>query len=632
MLAGSHRGQTVVRTGDLPPQGVGGRGTYEEAFSASLSAQSIMRGREHRYEAVNPAYQAIFPGVELVGRTVRDVIPDIEEQGYGALLDAVYETGTPQYGREMRFQAPGQEAKYFNFVFAPMRDQRGAVDGIYVESHDVTEQVVNRRALEESERHYRLLSEYSTDMISRHTPDGTYIFVSPACRALTGYAPEELIGRSAYRFFHPNDVEQIAGTHSAILERPETDTISYRLRRKDGTYIWFETTTRAVRNVDTGEIEELIAVSRDITERKHAEEQVLFQAQLLEQVAAAVIATDLDGTVTHWNAHAETIYGWSRDEVLGRDIRELTVGPAETSVADEIMAQLRAGRSWQGEFTATRKDGSTFPAYVTDALVYDAARRPIGIVGVSADITERERAEEERSLLLDRLERALEMRDRFLSITAHEVLTPVTSAKGYADLLRRRAKAKGDADTIRALDVIISQMGRIARLIDDLRDVSLIESGRLELDSTVFELAPAVSEIIRDLELSNPGFEIRLDERVHGVLVRADRVRTLQVIANLLSNAVKYSGQSRMVEVTIDRTDDKVSVAVRDFGVGIPEPEQDRVFDPYFRATNVSGEQGLGLGLHIGRLIAEHQGGSLTMASCTGKGSAFCLDLPLAHR
>lgn len=591
-----------------------------------------MRGPEHRYEAVNPAYQAIFPGVELVGRTVREVIPDIEEQGYGALLDAVYETGQPQYGHEVRFQAPGQQVTYFNFVFAPMRDQRGAVNGIYVEAHDVTEQVLNRRALEESERHYRLLSEYSTDMISRHTLDGTYVFVSPACRALTGYEPEELVGHSAYQFFHPDDVEQIVGTHSAILERPETDTISYRLRRKDGTYIWFETTSRAVRTPDTGQIEELIAVSRDITERKQAEEQVLFQAQLLEQVAAAVIATDLEGTVTHWNAHAETIYGWSRDEVLGRDIRELTVGPAEASVADEIMAQLRAGRSWQGEFTATRKDGSTFPAYVTDSLVYDATRRPIGIVGVSADITERERAEKERSLLLARLERALEMRDRFLSITAHEVLTPVTSAKGYADLLRRRAKAKGDSDTIRALDVIISQMGRIARLIDDLRDVSLIESGRLELDSTLFELGPAVGEIIRDLELTNPGFEIRLDERVPGVLVQADRVRTLQVIANLLSNAVKYSGKSRVVEVSVDRTDDKVSVEVRDFGVGIPEPEQDRVFDPYFRATNVSGEQGLGLGLHIGRLIAEHQGGSLTMASCTGKGSAFCLDLPIAHR
>jgi PAS domain S-box-containing protein len=379
--------------------------------------------------------------------------------------------------------------------------------------------------LGESAELYRLLAEHSTDMISKHTPEGFYTYASPACRSLLGYDPEELVGRDAYEFFHRNDLEEIKRTHSAILERPDTYAVGYRIRRKDGSYTWFETTSRTVRNPDTGEVLEIVTVSRDITERKRveaklreaearyrtlveqipavtyvaaldevgstiyispqaesllggspeewladpelfvkllhpddrervlsehvranetdaplkleyrlatrdgrvvwvrdesvvvrgeggrhpfrqgvllditdrkeAEERVLFQAQLLEQVKAAVIATDLEGRVTHWNEHAERLYGWSREEAQSRGITELTVGPDGAAAAEEIMEVLRAGGTWEGEFAVRRRDGSTFPAHVTDSLIRDAEGRPVGIVGVSTDITERKRTEEE---------------------------------------------------------------------------------------------------------------------------------------------------------------------------------------------------------------------------------------------
>ena len=252
-----------------------------------------------------------------------------------------------------------------------------------------------REAPYRSEELYRLLAEHSTDMISKHTPSGVYTYASPACRSLLGYDPEDLVGHDAYEFFHPDDLETVQETHSAILERPDTYAVCYRIRRKDGSYAWFETTSRTVRDPETDEVLEIIAVSRDVTERKRAEERVLFQAHLLEQVQAAVIATDMQGTVTHWNEHAERLYGWSREEALGRRITELTVGAGDAEpLAEEIMRRVRAGETWEGEFTVRRKDGSTFPAHVTDSLIRDAEGRAVGIVGVSTDITERKRAEE----------------------------------------------------------------------------------------------------------------------------------------------------------------------------------------------------------------------------------------------
>jgi PAS domain S-box-containing protein len=231
-------------------------------------------------------------------------------------------------------------------------------------------------------------------MISKHTPEGVYIYASPACRSLLGYEPEDLIGHSAYDFFHPQDLDAIRKSHSTILETPDTSTVEYRIRRKDCSYTWFETTSKTLRDEATEEVKEIIAVSRDITERKRGEDATFFQARLLDQVQAAVIATDLDGIVTHWNTHAERLYGYSCEEVLGRNIAGLTVGPTETNIAREIMEQLRNGESWEGEFTVQCKDGSTFTAYVVDSLIRDAQGRAVGVVGVSTDITERKRSEE----------------------------------------------------------------------------------------------------------------------------------------------------------------------------------------------------------------------------------------------
>ena len=114
--------------------------------------------------------------------------------------------------------------------------------------------------LRESDELYRLLAEHSTDMISKHTPEGVYTYASPACRTLLGYDPEELVGRDAYELFHPEDLEEVRKTHAAILERPDTYTVAYRIRRKDGSYTWFETTSRTVRDPNTGEVLEIMSV------------------------------------------------------------------------------------------------------------------------------------------------------------------------------------------------------------------------------------------------------------------------------------------------------------------------------------------------------------------------------------
>jgi PAS domain S-box-containing protein len=177
--------------------------------------------------------------------------------------------------------------------------------------------------------------------------------------------------------------------------------------------------------------------TRDITRRKRAEEQIRFQRRLHDAVGQAIIATDLQGRIIYWNRAAEELYGWSREEVMGRPIVEVTPSEELLERAEEIMSELRAGRSWSGEFVVRRKDGSTFPAMVTDSPVHDEQGTLVGIIGVSTDLTELKKAEElrrseERFRLLAENAQDLIYRYRLKPTPGFEYVSPsATAITGY---------------------------------------------------------------------------------------------------------------------------------------------------------------------------------------------------------
>ncbi|MDT7689552.1 MAG: hypothetical protein QOE46_2311 [Acidobacteriota bacterium] len=142
-----------------------------------------------------------------------------------------------------------------------------------------------------------------------------------------------------------------------------------------------------------GGVRGFVAVIKDLTRARRADTSLRFQAQLLDTVEQAVIATDLEGKITYWNRHAERVYGWKAEETIGRSILEVTPAETSTEQAAEIMLRLMEGETWSGEFNVRRRNGRTFPALVTDTPIHDEGGRLIGVVGVSADITERKRAE-----------------------------------------------------------------------------------------------------------------------------------------------------------------------------------------------------------------------------------------------
>ncbi|MDF0555463.1 PAS domain S-box protein [Kamptonema sp. UHCC 0994] len=193
-----------------------------------------------------------------------------------------------------------KDGTYFwnELAISPVRDSSGRLTHFVGVQTDITDRKQAEEALKESEERYRLLAENSTDLISRHTSEGIYLYASPACDALLGYKSEELIGRSVYEFFHPEDLEALQNIHFNTLNSREIYTISYRIRRKDSTYIWFETTCHSIWDLDSQTVKQLVAVSRDITERKLTEASLWERSRLSILEAEVGAALGGGGTIS----------------------------------------------------------------------------------------------------------------------------------------------------------------------------------------------------------------------------------------------------------------------------------------------------------------------------------------------
>jgi len=234
--------------------------------------------------------------------------------------------------------------------------------------------------------------------------------------------------------------------------------------------------------------------------------------------------------------------------------------------------------------------------------------------------------------LLEEIEfrkRAERKKDEFISIASHELKTPLTSVKGYVQLLERSID-KGDVPTVKKhLQKAQLQLDKLNDLIADLLDISKIESGKLKFNKKSFNINLLLDSIIEIIHQSNPEFTI-VKTGFIGPEVFADEMRIEQVIVNFLTNAIKYSPGTTEVHISAALNDDRVVIAVRDFGIGIHPDQQKNVFDKFFRVEETAIHfQGLGIGLYISSEIIRRHGGSVGVNSTFGEGSEFYFDIPL---
>lgn len=482
-------------------------------------------------------------------------------------------------------------------------------------------------AVLESEKAYRLLAENTNDVISLHNLSGDFIYASPAIFDLSGYKPIEVIGRKLVDFFHEDDVAKMRTQLETIIDNSEKLKFEYRFLRKDGSYIWIETIGKLIFDPISKEPKEIVAVTRDATDRVLKDQQIKIseeQYRLIAENATDMITRhDIDGIYNYVSNSSYTLFGYSPDDMIGRSAYEF-LHPEDAIVIREGLSEFidKGLGIYTASYRYKRKDGSYIWIESTNKLTYvDGTDKILGVISISRDITERKAFEA-------RLEEKIKELDTFIYRSSHDLKGPLASLQGLLNVAKSEVL---DTNALQYLGLIEKSVLNLDSILMDLLNITKITQGSLSI--VEINIKEVITKIISSFE-NLPEYEkikwnLNFDEIE---IIQLDKSLVNNIFQNLIINAIKYQDKLKehpIVKISTTVYNDEMIIKVEDNGEGIPESLQHSVFDMFFRGNTKS--SGTGLGLYIVKNAVEKSGGRVELLSKEKVGSAFTIFLPIKY-
>ncbi|HTH60132.1 MAG TPA: PAS domain S-box protein [Paraburkholderia sp.] len=466
--------------------------------------------------------------------------------------------------------------------------------------------------------------------------DGVVVFANPPVERLFGYTRDDLSGKPL-EILMP---ERVRDSHVArridffANPRPRSMGVGLELLgcHRDGTEFPIEVSLSPLKT-DRG-LDLVMATIHDITARKRAEQALLDgearMRAIVDTAVDAIITIDETGVVERVNPRTQQLFGYDASEMVGRNISMLMPQPYR-DMHDGYLARYRQtgekriigiGR----EVVGLRKDGSTFPMDLAVSEMYLGQRRMF--TGIVRDITERKRADEQRSRLLQEISSANEELTNFAYVVSHDLKAPLRGIGSLADWLSVDYADKFDDEGREHMRLLISRVHRMSALIDGILQYSRV--GRVRETPVVIDLNVLVREVI-DLLAPPETITVTVEDALPTVL--AERTRIQQVFQNLISNAIKYMDKPvGKVRIGCTQHAGKWQFSVSDNGPGIEPRHFERIFQLFQTLAPRDRVESTGVGLTLARKILDMYGGEIWVESVVGLGSTFYFTLPFSAK
>ncbi|MCL2054205.1 MAG: PAS domain-containing protein [Oscillospiraceae bacterium] len=544
--------------------------------------------------------------------------------------------------KEEWLEHPDKTKRAYCIIKTPLI-QDGKTAGLLCITLDVTERKKAEEAAVRSNERVEAILKNLPGMVFQHLhnrPDYTYTFVSDGCKELTGYSKEELIGQSAIKMLsmmHPDDSDHIEKLIDKTLLKGLPFETAYRITTRDGEEKWIWERSRVIEKNPDGTPRLIEGYHADITERRKLEEAEIKQ-RLMESRMETIMG-NLPGmvfqtcnnfpeyTIRYVSEGSKGLVGYAPEELIGGKNKFMAmVHPDDLDEierrADEAAAK---GVPYEQNYRLVLPDGSIKWIWERGVVVEGVDGEPDLTEGYMCDVTDRKQ--------LEIAEFASRAKSEFLAVMSHEIRTPMNSIMGFAELAMDSAISPQVKDYLKK---ITDSTKWLLRIVNDILDISKIESGKMELENIPFDLHSVFSRCQSVIlpASKDKGLELKIyAEALKDKKLLGDPVRLYQVLVNLLSNAVKFTDSGTIsFSSTVKRQDESTALVyfeVKDSGIGMSSEQVSKIFDPFTQADSSTTRNygGTGLGLAIVKNIVELMDGAFKVDSAPGEGSTFSFEI-----